>query len=186
MKVNVTGRGFVPGPNSIAPVYNQEMSESQIRRILNLGNLRVFDATTGGLITKKNINNILSDKNKTDAKKEVEVDKTTDVKLVETNTTPEDVVPTSEETVDVPEVSETTLSEITEDVVTDEQEAVVTEEETVEEVVEETTETEVDETVTEETAGEEVEEVSDETTTTPEKPVYHNNNKNRNKNRHHR
>lgn len=185
MKVNVIGRGFVPGPNSIAPVYNQEMSENQIRRILNLGNLRVFDATTGGLITKRNINNIFSDKNKTAVNKEAVVNKTTNIDSSETNTTLEDVVPTTEENTDVPEVSETTLSEITEDMVTDEQESVITEE-TVEDVVEETAETEVDDTVVEDTIVEDVEEVSDETATTSEKPAYHNNNKNRNKNRHHR
>ena len=61
MKVNITGKGFIPGINSIAPVYNRELDESQVRRLLNFNNLRVFDSITGKLITKKSISTIVNE-----------------------------------------------------------------------------------------------------------------------------
>lgn len=60
MKVNITGKGPIPGMNSIAPIYNRELDESQIRRLLNFNNIRVFDSSTGNLITKKNISSVMN------------------------------------------------------------------------------------------------------------------------------
>ena len=60
MKVNITGKGPIPGMNSIAPIYNRELDESQIRRLLNFNNIRVFDSSTGSLITKKNISSVMN------------------------------------------------------------------------------------------------------------------------------
>jgi len=55
MKVNITGKGLIPGINQLAPVYNQELEKPLIRRILNYSNLRVYGANGIGLITKRNI-----------------------------------------------------------------------------------------------------------------------------------
>ena len=60
MKVNITGKGIIPGVNTIPPVYNIELDETQIRRLLNFNNIRVYEATSGCLITKKNIKTVLT------------------------------------------------------------------------------------------------------------------------------
>ena len=58
MKVNITGRGIIPGLGVIPPIYNKEMSIPAISRLLNFPNFSVFDATTGIRFTKKNIKNV--------------------------------------------------------------------------------------------------------------------------------
>ena len=60
MKVNITGKGIIPGIITIPPVYNIELDETQIRRLLNFNNIRVYEATSGCLITKKNIKTVLT------------------------------------------------------------------------------------------------------------------------------
>ena len=60
MKVNITGKGIIPGVNTIPPAYNIELDETQIRRLLNFNNIRVYEATSGCLITKKNIKTVLT------------------------------------------------------------------------------------------------------------------------------
>ena len=60
MKVNITGKGIIPGINTIPPAYNIELDETQIRRLLNFNNIRVYEATSGCLITKKNIKTVLT------------------------------------------------------------------------------------------------------------------------------
>ena len=60
MKVNITGRGIIPGLGVIPPIYNKEMSIPAISRLLNFPNFSVFDATTGIRFTKKNIKNVAS------------------------------------------------------------------------------------------------------------------------------
>ena len=60
MKVNITGKGIIPGVNAIPPAYNIELDETQIRRLLNFNNIRVYEATSGCLITKKNIKTVLT------------------------------------------------------------------------------------------------------------------------------
>lgn len=58
MKVNISGRGIIPGLNTIAPAYNKDLGKNQILRILGSNNLRVFKADDACLITKKNIDEI--------------------------------------------------------------------------------------------------------------------------------
>ena len=58
MKVNITGKGIIPGLGVIPPIYNKEMSIPAISRLLNFPNFSVFDATTGIRFTKKNIKNV--------------------------------------------------------------------------------------------------------------------------------
>ena len=60
MKINVTGRGKVPGINAIAPVYNREADEKLIRRILAFRVFRVFDCESGCQITSKNISEFIN------------------------------------------------------------------------------------------------------------------------------
>ena len=54
MKVNITGKGVIPGINVLAPVYNKDLDKSQIMRILNFREFRVFGVGVG-LITRANI-----------------------------------------------------------------------------------------------------------------------------------
>ena len=54
MKVNIIGKvpgQFVSGIG-ILPVYGKELGDDEIKRLLNFGYVKVYDATTGGLITK--------------------------------------------------------------------------------------------------------------------------------------
>ena len=55
MKINVTGRGRVPGINALAPVYNREADIPLIKRILAYRVFRVFDCESGLQITTKNL-----------------------------------------------------------------------------------------------------------------------------------
>lgn len=55
MKINVTGRGRVPGINALAPVYNREADIPLIKRILAYRVFRVFDCDSGLQITTKNL-----------------------------------------------------------------------------------------------------------------------------------
>jgi hypothetical protein len=55
MKINVFGKGKVPGLNGLAPLYNKEASLDLVKRILAFRVFRVFDASTGLQITMKNV-----------------------------------------------------------------------------------------------------------------------------------
>lgn len=55
MKVNISGRGIVPIIGEIAPIYNRDVSENDINKLLNFQNFRVYASTTGELITNENI-----------------------------------------------------------------------------------------------------------------------------------
>ena len=59
MKITVSGRGFIPGVNALAPVRGVECDEKLVRRLLNYHQFRVYDATTGLLITRSNVDKIL-------------------------------------------------------------------------------------------------------------------------------
>lgn len=60
MRVNISGKGLIPILGTVAPAYNVELSESQIKRLLNFQTISVFATDTGRLITKKNINEVFS------------------------------------------------------------------------------------------------------------------------------
>ena len=70
MKVNINGRGIIPGIGTIPPVYNREMSENEILRLLNFQQFKVYSAASGILITKNNIKEMMN-VDKEDAKKVV-------------------------------------------------------------------------------------------------------------------
>lgn len=54
MKVNIVGKGVIPGLNILAPVYNREISKAILFRAITSKTLTVFDAETGIQITVKN------------------------------------------------------------------------------------------------------------------------------------
>lgn len=116
MKVNISGVGLIPKVGLLAPVYGKDLTKDTVAIILNYASFKVYQASTGIRITKKNIDKIFGDSVKhaavlihatttptthTVSKKTKNVDKV------------EDIVPVVEETVveTVPEV----LPEITEE-----------------------------------------------------------------------
>ena len=62
MKVNITGFGTIPRIGILAPAYNVEMDQQGVRLMMNFPEFRVFDAETGTIITRKNINDVLASK----------------------------------------------------------------------------------------------------------------------------
>lgn len=62
MKVNITGFGTIPRIGILAPAYNVEVDQQGVRRMMNFPEFRVFDAETGTIITRKNINDVLASK----------------------------------------------------------------------------------------------------------------------------
>ena len=54
MKVNISGKGVIPGLNTLAPVYNVDLDKQQILRLLNFRNFRVYGVGTG-LLTPANV-----------------------------------------------------------------------------------------------------------------------------------
>ena len=167
MKINIVGKGIIPGMGILPPVYNIEKSETDVRRLTNFRNIRVYCSENGLLITKKNVDSFF--KTKIDTTTNVVKPKTVDgverKVLIEQEqqkvSTTDDVIveeetPTPEEVVvdEIESVIEGTTKE-------DEEELLMTEEETVE--------------------GGESEEVVKEETEQPQ--TYSSKKKNRNKNR---
>ena len=124
MKVNISGVGLIPKVGLLAPVYGKDLTKDTVAIILNYASFKVYQASTGIRITKKNIDKIFGDSVKQAAV------------LIHATTTPtthtvskktknvdkiEDTVPVVEETVveTVPEV----LPEITEENINEVKEA---------------------------------------------------------------
>lgn len=184
MKVNISGKGIVPGLNRLAPVYNCDLSKSAVLRLLNFPKFHVYETATGAYISRSNIDAVFA---KATAPSQPNIDaplpkkQTNTTKPVKKEEVPVEVAepvtqnekpkvtpyltePVVEEEKVTPVVEEA-LPEITDDVVTEEQVA----------DVEETTEESAEETV-EDT---DVEETSEEPT-----KAYYNTNKKKNKKRH--
>ena len=151
MKVNITGRGIIPGLGVIPPIYNKEMSIPAISRLLNFPNFSVFDATTGIRFTKKNIKNVAMNAQSPYTGVDVDPPKTPNKQTRVTpvvEKAPEPPIIEEEPTDEVEEV--TAVSEPEETPVIEETTDVVSDEEVAEEVVDTTDEVEETETVDEE------------------------------------
>lgn len=101
MKVNINGRGIIPGIGTVPPVFGKDLSEGEIRRLLNFPNLKVYDAASGSLITKRNINSFFMNT----------TTESTATPVVEVPVTP------SDEKIQVEEIVEEAVVEVVEDVV---------------------------------------------------------------------
>lgn len=151
MKVNITGRGIIPGLGVIPPIYNKEMSIPAISRLLNFPNFSVFDATTGIRFTKKNIKNVAMNTQSPYTGVDVDPPKTPNKQTRVTpavEKAPEPPVIEEEPTDEAEEV--TAVSEPEETHVVEETTEVTSDTETVEETVDTTDEIEETETVDEE------------------------------------
>ena len=105
MKVNISGRGVIPGLNSLAPVRGVELSEVEVRRIINYRQFSVYDATTGKFISQDNVGDLFKPVVKTVTPKPVE-------KKVEVPKVEEPKVEYAEPKI---EVIETPIEEVTEE-----------------------------------------------------------------------
>ena len=170
MKVNITGKGIIPGVNTIPPAYNIELDETQIRRLLNFNNIRVYEATSGCLITKKNIKTVLTASSSI-VDTSLNVNNDNDVKV-------EDKPVESNKVVDVEYTSDVEVSTDTIDDIEEKSD------EHMEDIVIESTDELVDEvdTVTETSVDAEEKDASAETVV----PSYHSNNTKKNKNKKYR
>lgn len=108
MKVNIHGKGCIPGIGSLAPTYGVEMSYQQLQRLLNFPAFRVFTANGNAqIITKKNIDEVVLGNTAEPVK---------EVAPVQVEAAPvEEVVP--EEAVDVEELITAAEEEAAEEVV---------------------------------------------------------------------
>ena len=170
MKVNITGKGIIPGVNTIPPAYNIELDETQIRRLLNFNNIRVYEATSGCLITKKNIKTVLTASSSM-VDTVLNVNNDTDVKV-------EDKPVESNKVVDVEYTSDVEVSTDATDDIEEKSD------EHMEDIVIESTDELVDEvdTVTETSVDAEEKDTYTETAV----PSYHSNNTKKNKNKKYR
>lgn len=60
MKVNISGKGVIPGVGSLAPVSNVELTEKEIRRILSF-KFNVYSSASGKRISVENIASIIKE-----------------------------------------------------------------------------------------------------------------------------
>lgn len=164
MKVNVTGRGALPGVG-ILPARNIELTENDVRRLLNFKNVRVYDAETGELITPRYFIGQKPPAKKTakpiEVKPEpipVKEEVVEAAPIVETVAEPDPIieVQAKEETVVATEEQETPVIEESIEEISEIVEETPIVEDTVDETVEETIEevAPVEETTAEETTGE--------------------------------
>lgn len=60
MLVNITGvKKVIPGVGKLPPVKNYDATEAEIRRLVNFNDWQVYEASSGRLITKSNVDKIL-------------------------------------------------------------------------------------------------------------------------------
>ena len=157
MRVNIGGRGSIPGLGVLAPAYGVEMDKSSVRRMFNFKQFRVYQTSTGLLITPSNIDAMFASNNtvavtvkpaaKNEPKQVAPVVKETPVAEVVEESAP--VVEEVPETIEVPvdEVA-TLVSESNNDDTTEEAEEIVETNEPVEFVEESEDEVENEEVPT--------------------------------------
>ena len=58
MKVNISGVGLIPKVGLLAPLYGKDLTKDTVAVILNYASFKVYQASTGIRITKKNIDEI--------------------------------------------------------------------------------------------------------------------------------
>lgn len=59
MRVDIVGRGIIPGLGSNAPVYDKDMSELEIERVLKFASLKVYLAGTSVAVIRRNLHELI-------------------------------------------------------------------------------------------------------------------------------
>lgn len=85
IKVNISGYGRIPTTNSIAPAYNIDHTKKQILRLFAFKSFRVFNAATGIIITKNNIDNLFASTDETPVVEQPNVATVTNTPVEETS-----------------------------------------------------------------------------------------------------
>lgn len=155
MKVNISGKGVIPGLNTLAPVYNVDLDKQQILRLLNFRNFRVYGVGTG-LLTPANVDAAF-DASVENVKKNAEMKNSSiDLEVKKSNTNESTKMAVSAIHADYSSILEAKAKEAT---VTEETSAVDTEEQV--EVITDTNESEDVETSEDETVSVEEEKKND-------------------------
>ena len=175
MKVNVTGKGFIPGFGSLAPVYNKEADKATVKKLLAFRNFRIYRSEDPVRITMKNIDEVFANKpaavvNKNTITEPVISPTATHAPIapvVETKKV--EAVPVVEEVKE--EVVEEVAPVVEDEVISAEAVTEETVADVVDEVVDEVTDEEVVESITDLLVDEVKEEVTTDETTEEEKPA---------------
>lgn len=120
MKVNIAGKGVIPGLNRLAPVRGVDLSQSDVERLICYRQFKVYSAETGFLITSKNVNDMFKPKTVVPTtvkpvEKPVEI-KPVEIKITEPEIKEEPIVETKPVFLNIKEIrSESVETEITED-----------------------------------------------------------------------
>ena len=59
MRVDIVGRGIIPGLGSNAPVYDKDMSELEIKRVLKFASLKVYLTGTSVAVIRRNLHELI-------------------------------------------------------------------------------------------------------------------------------
>lgn len=83
MKVNILGKGLIPGVKRLAPVRGVELSEKEILKLLTFRYFKLYDAETGVNITNTNVSSFFKPVEKHVEEKPIVVEEKVEEKVVE-------------------------------------------------------------------------------------------------------
>ena len=83
MKVNILGKGLIPGVKRLAPVRGVDLSEKEIIKLLTFRYFKLYDAETGVSITNTNVSSFFKPVEKHVDEKPIVVEKKVEEKVVE-------------------------------------------------------------------------------------------------------
>ena len=81
MKVNILGKGLIPGVKKLAPVRGVDLSEKEILKLLTFRYFKLYDAETGVNITNANVSSFFKPVEKHVEKKPVVVEEKVEEKI---------------------------------------------------------------------------------------------------------
>lgn len=128
MKCSIKGTGMVPIVGQLAPVFDCDLSELQMLKMLNFPKFSVYQKSSGLLVTKSNYKNLFNKEVSNpepveivEIAPEVSTEETIDESVVETESESESVVETEAEAESVVETEAEVEVEDTTDEVVDEE-----------------------------------------------------------------
>jgi hypothetical protein len=83
MKVNILGKGLIPGVKRLAPVRGVDLSEKEILKLLTFRYFKLYDAETGVNITNTNVSSFFKPVEKHVEEKPIVVKEKVEEKVVE-------------------------------------------------------------------------------------------------------
>lgn len=117
MKVNIAGKGTISLLGITAPIRNKDLTETEIRALLNVRSIKLYDSATGINIGPNNVDSFFHDVTAETVKEVTPVEaapvKEPEEVVTETETTEEPVEEASEEVTETEEPTEEVVSEET-------------------------------------------------------------------------